>query len=99
LSAGRSPELWLIPHGGKPIAVGVISATAPIIIRLAPALLSRLGPTAVLAVSAEPAGGSPTGQPTGPVIGQGTIGAAAAGGAAPGAAAAMLLAPLECAHG
>lgn len=99
VSAGRSAELWLIPRGGKPIAVGVISATAPIIIRLAPALLSRLGPTAVLAVSVEPAGGSPTGQPTGPVIGQGTIGAAAAGGAAPGVAAAMLFSPPDSTHG
>lgn len=99
VSAGRSAELWLIPRGGKPLAVGVISATTPIIIRLAPALLSRLGPTAVLAVSVEPAGGSPTGQPTGPVVGQGTIGAAAAGGAAPGAAAAMLFSPSDFAHG
>ena len=99
VSAGRSPELWLIPHGGKPIAVGVISATAPITIRLAPALLSRLGPTAVLAVSVEPLGGSPTGQPTGPVIGEGRIGAAPAGGTAAGVAAAMLFSPPDSTHG
>jgi anti-sigma-K factor RskA len=43
---------------------------------LDPALLARLGPTAALAVSVEPIGGSPTGQPTGPVIGKGTIAAA-----------------------
>jgi len=91
VSAGHSPELWLIPHGGKPIAVGIISATAPIAIKLRPALLARLGPTAVLAVSVEPLGGSPTGQPTGPVIGQGTIGAAAAGSQPAGAATAMRL--------
>ncbi|HET9106737.1 MAG TPA: anti-sigma factor [Steroidobacteraceae bacterium] len=89
--AGRSPELWLIPHGGKPIAVGVISATSPITIRLAPALLAELGPTAVLAVSVEPRGGSPTGRPTGPVIGQGSIGAAPAGNHAADAATAMLI--------
>lgn len=91
VGAGRSPELWLIPHGGKPIAVGVISATAPITIRLAPALLAELGPTAVLAVSVEPLGGSPTGRPTGPVIGRGGIGAAPIGHLAGGAATAMLL--------
>jgi anti-sigma-K factor RskA len=79
VSAGRSPELWLIPRGGKPIAVGIISASAPITIRLAQVLLAQLGPTATLAVSVEPAGGSPTGQPTGPVIGQGRIGAADGG--------------------
>jgi anti-sigma-K factor RskA len=39
-------------------------------------LLAKLGPTAALAVSVEPVGGSPTGQPTGPVIAKGTIGAA-----------------------
>lgn len=91
VSAGHSPELWLIPHGGKPIAVGVISATAPIAIKLGPALLAQLGPTAVLAVSVEPLGGSPTGQPTGPVVAQGKIGAAAAGSQPAGAATAMTL--------
>jgi anti-sigma-K factor RskA len=91
VGAGRSPELWLIPHGGRPIAVGVISATAPITIRLAATLLARLGPTAILAVSAEPRGGSPTEAPTGPVIGQGKIGAAPAGSAPAGSATAMLL--------
>ncbi|MHB8816298.1 MAG: anti-sigma factor [Steroidobacteraceae bacterium] len=98
LSAGRSAELWLIPHGGKPIAVGLISATAPITIELPPALLAQLGPTAVLAVSAEPPGGSRTGQPTGPVIGQGTIGAAAAGGNPGPAVSAALQSPAGATH-
>ena len=89
VSVGQSPELWLIPHGGKPIAVGVISVTAPIAIKLGPALLARLGPTAVLAVSIEPRGGSPTGQPTGPVIAQGKIGAAAVGSQSLGSATAL----------
>jgi anti-sigma-K factor RskA len=44
-------------------------------------MLARLGPTAALAVSVEPAGGSPTGQPTGPVIAKGAIGAAPDAGA------------------
>jgi len=78
LSAGRAPELWLIPKGRKPMAVGMISTAAPVAIQLAPALVTQLGPTAVLAVSVEPPGGSATGQPTGPVIATGTIGAAAA---------------------
>lgn len=91
LSAGHAPELWLIPHGGKPIAVGVISATVPVAIKLGPALLARLGPTAILAVSVEPPGGSPTGQPTGPVVAEGKIGAAAAGSQPGGAATVMTL--------
>ncbi|MGC1548706.1 MAG: anti-sigma factor [Rhodanobacter sp.] len=76
LAQGRAPELWLIPAGQKPISVGMISRDKPTTLALAPALLARLGPTAALAVSVEPMGGSPTGQPTGPVIAKGAIGAA-----------------------
>ena len=76
LAQGRAPELWLIPAGQKPIAVGMISRDQPTTLALAPALLAQLGPTAALAVSVEPPGGSPTGQPTGPVIAKGAIGAA-----------------------
>ncbi|MBD8873718.1 anti-sigma factor [Rhodanobacter sp. DHB23] len=76
LAQGRAPELWLIPAGQKPIAVGMISRDQPTTLTLAPALLAQLGPTAALAVSVEPPGGSPTGQPTGPVIAKGAIGAA-----------------------
>ena len=73
LAQGRAPELWLIPAGQKPISVGVITRDKPTTLSLAPALLAQLGPTAVLAVSVEPVGGSPTGQPTGPVIAKGVI--------------------------
>jgi anti-sigma-K factor RskA len=75
-TAGHAPELWLIAKGGKPIPVGMISATRPVTLPLRAALRSRVGPTAVLAVSVEPRGGSPTGQPTGAVIATGAIGAA-----------------------
>lgn len=73
---GRAPELWLIPAGGKPISVGMIARDKPTTLALDPALLARLGPTAALAVSVEPVGGSPTGQPTGAVIAKGAIDAA-----------------------
>lgn len=73
LPSGRAPELWLIPAGQKPIAVGMIDTGAPTTIKLDRALVVRLGPTAALAVSVKPPGGSPTGQPTGPVIGKGSI--------------------------
>jgi anti-sigma-K factor RskA len=72
-TTGRAPELWLIAKGEKPVAVGIISASRPVTLTLGPALRSRVGPTAVLAVSVEPAGGSRTGQPTGPVIATGAI--------------------------
>ena len=73
---GRAPELWLIPAGQKPISVGMILPDKPTTLALDAALLSRLGPTALLAVSVEPIGGSPTGQPTGAVIAKGAISAA-----------------------
>lgn len=76
LAQGKAPELWLIPAGRKPIAVGMISREQPTTLALAPALLKQLGATAALAVSVEPPGGSPTGQPTGPVIAKGAISAA-----------------------
>jgi anti-sigma-K factor RskA len=79
---GRAPELWLIPAGEKPISVGMIARDKPTTIALDPALVARLGTTALLAVSVEPVGGSPTGQPTGAVIAKGAISAAPnAGGA------------------
>ena len=72
-ASGHAPELWLIPAGGKPISVGMITPDAPTTIALDPSLLAKLGPTAALAVSVEPVGGSPTGQPTGAVIAKGAI--------------------------
>ena len=80
LANGRAAELWLIPAGQKPIAVGIIARDQPTTIALDRALLARLGPTATLAVSVEPIGGSRTGAPTGPVIAKGAIGAARPGG-------------------
>lgn len=73
---GKAPQLWLVPSGQKPISVGMIATNAPTTLKLDSALLARLGPTAALAVSVEPIGGSPTGQPTGPVVATGAIGAA-----------------------
>lgn len=73
LPAGKASELWLIPPGQKPIALGVIGSHKPTSVALSPALLAQLSAKALLAVSVEPPGGSPTGQPTGPVIAKGTI--------------------------
>lgn len=67
---GRSPELWLIPTGGKPIALGV--AAFEHVAGLSPQA-GQAGAGATLAVSIEPEGGSPTGQPTGPVVATGKL--------------------------
>lgn len=69
LSLGeRAAELWVIPTGGTPHALGVVAAGGQSMRTASPALAALLVPGATLAVSVEPVGGSPTGQPTGPVI-------------------------------
>jgi anti-sigma-K factor RskA len=69
----RSMELWLIPEGGKPASLGLIAAGQPVRINIPAELLPHLGRGATLAVSLEPPGGSPTGQPTGEVIAHGNL--------------------------
>lgn len=70
--AGRSYELWAVAGDAAPVSLGVLGAAGSDgpAIRLAPGRLPAglLRPGIVLAVSLEPAGGSPTGAPTGPVL-------------------------------
>lgn len=73
IAANHATELWLIPPNAKPIALGVFAPDAPAAMTLPPAVVAQLTARAVLAVSVEPAGGSPTGQPTGPVIASGAM--------------------------
>lgn len=73
LASGRDTELWLIPPGGQPLSLGVIARDKPTSLNLRPDLLAQLSASAQLAVSVEPRGGSPTGQPTGPVVAKGAI--------------------------
>jgi len=70
-SPDRSPELWLIPVGGKPISLGVAAFQRAV--KLSPdARIQGFG-SGTLAISIEPKGGSPTGQPTGPVVATGQL--------------------------
>lgn len=74
LDLGRKvPELWVIPAGGTPHAIGVVPASLQGALQPPPGLAALIQPGATFAVSKEPAGGSPTGQPTGPIILTGTI--------------------------
>jgi anti-sigma-K factor RskA len=70
---GRVTELWVIPSGERPIALAVLPHAHASWQAVAPASRRHLLAGATLALSLEPAGGSPTGQPTGPVILTGTI--------------------------
>jgi anti-sigma-K factor RskA len=73
MPAERVAELWLIPPGGKPHSLGVVDAAQPRMMKVPAALMPALAPQTMLALSIEPAGGSPTGQPTGPVIASGML--------------------------
>ncbi len=57
----------------RPRSLGLIQPGQPIKLEIPPDLAGRLTPDATLAVSLEPPGGSPTGQPTGPVIAAGKL--------------------------
>jgi anti-sigma-K factor RskA len=73
IARDRSSELWLIASGARPIALGLIAADHPTALKLSRDTLARMAPEAMLAVSVEPLGGSPSGQPTGPVIATGKV--------------------------
>ena len=68
----RSYELWVIPEGGTPLSLAVLGQIDGTL-RVPEAHVNRLRKGAVLAISVEPLGGSPTGGPTGPVILSGAI--------------------------
>lgn len=70
LATTTSLQLWAIPAGEKPRSLGLIAAEKPTELALNQIQLEK-GMT--IAISLEPAGGSPTGQPTGPVLYSGQL--------------------------
>ena len=60
-AAGQAHEMWLIVGDDAPVSLGLMGA-APL------PLPDALAPGMILAVSLEPADGSTTGAPTGPVL-------------------------------
>ncbi|NTG72310.1 anti-sigma factor [Agrobacterium rhizogenes] len=69
----KSLELWLIRGSDPAEALGILPQTGEGEIVLPSELHSKLTEGAIIAVSVEPFGGSPTGKPTGNVIASGTI--------------------------
>lgn len=69
LQTDRALELWWAPVQGKPRSLGLIKSDGVTVLRAGqlPGGLKGSG-IDYLAVSVEPPGGSPTGQPTGPVV-------------------------------
>jgi len=71
-TAKRSLELWMLDSGGKPHSLGLLPLTKGGAVKDMPLpeiSASELGAALTLAVSDEPRGGSPTGLPTGKVLG------------------------------
>jgi anti-sigma-K factor RskA len=67
--SGRDYELWALPKGGAPVSLGVLPYRGGFLQRaLTASQRQALAGARQLAVSLEPPGGSPTGQPTGAVV-------------------------------
>lgn len=69
MADGHALQLWSMPPGGKPVSLGLVAANG--LTRLT--LPKGAGTIAKLGISLEPPGGSPTGQPTGPVVMTGDV--------------------------
>lgn len=70
---GRDLELWAIAGDSAPVSLGLLAADGAVTAVL-PGGIADLDPSQLtLAVSVEPQGGSPTGQPTGPVVAVGKL--------------------------
>ena len=68
LESGKALELWALPDGGSPVSLGLLPTQGEYRRVLTAAQRAALAGSKQLAVSLEPAGGSPTGLPTGPVL-------------------------------
>lgn len=71
--ATRSQELWVIAGDGVPHSLGLLHEAGATMLSITADNRARLTAGAVLAVSLEPVGGSPTGLPTGPVVAKGAL--------------------------
>jgi anti-sigma-K factor RskA len=72
-AAGRAPELGLIPAGGAPRSLGLVSINRAHTVAVPDTLRDALVNGSVLAITLEPSTGAPQGIPTGPIIAKGDI--------------------------
>lgn len=69
--ADKDYELWYIRGSDAPVSMGVIPASGRAEMQADPKAMAQIDAGTVLAVTLEPKGGSPTGNPTGPVMAKG----------------------------
>ena len=68
LAGNKSFELWMLPDSGTPpVSLGLLPRSGSAVLPLTAEKLRTLISTSKVAVSIEPAGGSPTGAPTGAI--------------------------------
>jgi anti-sigma-K factor RskA len=65
---GKDYELWIVPDSGSPLSLGVVPVGDVYQVTLTDEARNLLSQSRTLAISLEPAGGSPTGAPTGPIL-------------------------------
>ncbi len=74
IAADADYELWVLTADGPPLSLGILNRGAGSIETQIPAkLVEALSRSQRLAISLEPAGGSPTGLPTGPIVYQASL--------------------------
>lgn len=72
-AANRDFELWVIAGDGKPRSLGIIPDGETLTLAPDGGRHAGIERNATFAISVEPKGGSPTGQPTGPVVATGRL--------------------------
>ena len=70
---GRAPELWIIPAGGPPVSLGLVSNDRSHTVTVPAELHEQLAVGSLLAITLEPPEGAPHAGPTGPVVAKGEI--------------------------
>lgn len=70
---GRDFQLWVAKGAEAPVSLGVIPAGVSTHVEIPDHIRALMTNAAHMAISLEPAGGSPTGQPTGPVLAVGDL--------------------------
>ncbi len=72
IDSDKDYQLWALPPGDKPRSLGLVSEQGETVL-LVPNTMQGLTNIPALAISLEPKGGSPTGQPTGPILFTGPV--------------------------
>ena len=72
IPAGRSAQLWAVADGHRPVPLGLFYVAGDTVIAEANTRQAIAAGT-TLAITFEPLGGSPTGQPTAPIIASGAL--------------------------